>query len=41
MYSTKMGKIFAKFAEKELRIIMLGLDSAGKTSILFTVRAIL
>ena len=32
-----MGKIISKiFGNKEMRILMLGLDAAGKTSILFT-----
>ena len=31
-----MGKAFAKlFGKKDMRILMLGLDAAGKTSILF------
>lgn len=30
-----MGKVFAKlFGKKDMRILMLGLDAAGKTSIL-------
>lgn len=32
-----MGKLLSKiFGNKEMRILMLGLDAAGKTSILFT-----
>ncbi len=32
-----MGKAFAKlFGKKDMRILMLGLDAAGKTSILNT-----
>ena len=32
---SKMGKVFAKlFGKKDMRILMLGLDAAGKTSIL-------
>lgn len=31
-----MGKLLSKiFGNKEMRILMLGLDAAGKTSILF------
>ena len=33
-----MGKLLSKiFGNKEMRILMLGLDAAGKTSILFNV----
>ena len=32
----KMGKLLSKiFGNKEMRILMLGLDAAGKTSILY------
>lgn len=32
-----MGKMLSKiFGNKEMRVLMLGLDAAGKTSILFT-----
>jgi len=36
-----MGKVLAKiFGKKDMRILMLGLDAAGKTSILsITIRA--
>lgn len=34
-----MGKIFAKlFGKKDMRILMLGLDAAGKTSILMLIK---
>ena len=33
-----MGKLLSKiFGNREMRILMLGLDAAGKTSILFIV----
>ena len=35
-----MGKAFAKlFGKKDMRILMLGLDAAGKTSILLTIES--
>lgn len=34
--TSKMGKLLSKiFGNKEMRILMLGLDAAGKTSILY------
>ena len=34
-----MGKVLAKlFGKKDMRILMLGLDAAGKTSILVTIK---
>jgi GTPase SAR1 family protein len=36
-----MGKLLSKiFGNKEMRILMLGLDAAGKTSILYSVSSI-
>ena len=37
--SQAMGKIFSKlFGSKEMRILMLGLDAAGKTTILYKLK---
>jgi GTPase SAR1 family protein len=38
---TSMKKAFDKmFGTKEMRVVMLGLDAAGKTTILYKVRSI-
>jgi len=35
LFNDNMGKLISKiFGNKEMRILMLGLDAAGKTSIL-------
>lgn len=41
MHWVEMGKLLSKiFGNKEMRILMLGLDAAGKTSILYSVSSI-
>jgi GTPase SAR1 family protein len=37
VHQVEMGKLLSKiFGNKEMRILMLGLDAAGKTSILYS-----